>query len=67
MESEVRTKNPTNGKPEWKRIGKRHNHLWDCEVMQFVPALAFGFLIPPQLQANKDDQPEVSTTPKTEG
>jgi phage terminase large subunit GpA-like protein len=67
MESEVRTKNPTNGKPEWKRIGKRNNHLWDCEVMQFVPALAFGFLIPPQLQANKDDQPEVSTTPKTEG
>jgi hypothetical protein len=46
MESEVRTKNLA-GKPEWKRIGKRANHLWDCEVMQFVPALAFGFLAPP--------------------
>lgn len=47
MESEVRTKSPATGKPEWKRIGKRANHLWDCEVMQFVPALAFGFLAPP--------------------
>lgn len=46
MESEVRMKNLA-GKPEWKRIGKRANHLWDCEVMQFVPALAFGFLAPP--------------------
>lgn len=43
MESEVRTMN-TNGKPEWKRIGKRANHLWDCEVMQLVPTLAFGLL-----------------------
>lgn len=43
MESEVRAMN-TNGKPEWKRIGKRANHLWDCEVMQFVPTLAFGLL-----------------------
>lgn len=43
MESEVRTMN-TNGKPEWRRIGKRANHLWDCEVMQLVPTLAFGLL-----------------------
>jgi phage terminase large subunit GpA-like protein len=49
MESEVRVKNLA-GKPEWKRIGKRANHLWDCEVMQFVPALAFGFLAPPPAQ-----------------
>ena len=54
MESEVRTKNMS-GKPEWKRIGKRANHLWDCEVMQFVPALAFGFLAPPAIV------PEVKT------
>jgi phage terminase large subunit GpA-like protein len=50
MDSEVRVKNVT-GKPEWKRIGKRANHLWDCEVMQFIPALAFGLMnaaaIPP--------------------
>ena len=43
MESEARVMN-TNGKPEWKRIGKRDNHLWDCEVMQLVPANAFGLL-----------------------
>jgi hypothetical protein len=33
-----------NGKPMWKRIGNRANHLWDCEVMQLVPAAAFGLL-----------------------
>lgn len=43
MESEVRAMSNT-GKPEWRRIGKRANHLWDCEVMQLVPALAFGLL-----------------------
>jgi len=48
MESEVRTIN-TNGKPEWKRIGKRDNHLWDCEVMQLVPAAAFGLLSEPMM------------------
>lgn len=46
MESEARVKNVA-GKPEWKRIGKRANHLWDCEVMQFVAATAFGFLATP--------------------
>jgi phage terminase large subunit GpA-like protein len=44
MESEVRVLNE-NGKPEWRRIGKRNNHLWDCEVMQLVPAMAFGLLV----------------------
>lgn len=44
MESEVRVLN-TAGKPEWRKIGKRPNHLWDCEVMQLVPAMAFGLLV----------------------
>jgi hypothetical protein len=43
MESEVRVMANT-GKPEWRRIGKRANHLFDCEVMQLVPTLAFGLL-----------------------
>ena len=43
MESEARVLNP-NGKPEWKRIGKRDNHFWDCEVMQLIPANAFALL-----------------------
>lgn len=43
MQSEVRVMT-TAGKPEWRRIGKRHNHLWDCEVMQLVAAAAFGLL-----------------------
>lgn len=41
MESEVRVLG-NNGKPEWRKVGKRANHLWDCEVMQLVPAMAFG-------------------------
>jgi hypothetical protein len=24
---------------EWRKIGKRQNHLWDCECMQIVAAL----------------------------
>jgi hypothetical protein len=32
MDSERRTKK--NGKPLWLQIGKRPNHLWDCEAMQ---------------------------------
>jgi len=52
MESEVRAMGNT-GKPEWRRIGKRANHLWDCEVMQLVPALAFGLLnVKPQQLAD---------------
>jgi hypothetical protein len=61
MESEVRVME-TNGKPIWRRIGKRANHLWDCEVMQLVPTLAFGLLSvtpkvveePPKEEENKD-------------
>lgn len=61
MESEVRTKNQA-GKPEWKRIGKRANHLWDCEVMQFVAALAFGFLAPPPPPPPEEKTAETAPT-----
>ena len=43
MDSELRVMGDK-GKPEWRRIGKRDNHLWDCEVMQLVPAMAFNLL-----------------------
>ena len=62
MESEVRTKSQA-GKPEWRRIGKRANHLWDCEVMQFVPALAFNFLAPPPIVPNPDEKKEGGPAP----
>jgi hypothetical protein len=48
MESEARVMG-NNGKPEWRRIGKRANHLWDCEVMQLIAAAAFGFLGAPKI------------------
>lgn len=57
MESEVRTMNAA-GKPEWKRIGKRDNHLWDCEVMQMVPAMAFGLLVVHNKPVDPNDNPE---------
>jgi hypothetical protein len=47
MESEARVMG-NNGKPEWRRIGKRANHLWDCEVMQLIASAAFGFLGAPK-------------------
>lgn len=37
MESEQRVKKGTRW--IWEQIGKRHNHGWDCEVMQIVAAL----------------------------
>ena len=37
MDSEARQK--IKGKWIWKKIGKRPNHLWDCECMQLVAAL----------------------------
>ena len=30
-----------NSKPIWEQIGKRPNHLWDCEVIGLLPALAW--------------------------
>ena len=61
MESESRVMN-TGGKPEWRRIGKRDNHLWDCEVMQMVAAAAFGLL-----GIVKDEVSEVQTAPAEAG
>ena len=40
MKSEKRTIS-TNGKPIWEQIENRHNHLWDCEVICILPALAW--------------------------
>jgi hypothetical protein len=58
MESEARVMG-NNGKPEWRRIGKRANHLWDCEVMQLVSAAAFGFLGAPKIvEEVKEDETE---------
>jgi hypothetical protein len=38
LDSERRVKQ-TNGSFLWEQIGKRDNHLWDCEAMQVVAAL----------------------------
>ena len=60
MESEVRVME-SNGKPIWKVVGKRANHLWDCEVMQLVAAQAFGMLgIPKEKQIEDNNQQEAT-------
>ena len=64
MDSEVRARR-MDGKPEWKRIGKRANHLWDCEVMQFIPALAFGLMAAPA--APKEEAPKAEPAPEAKG
>lgn len=35
MTSEIRTKSSA-GKPEWRVVGNRANHLWDCEVIGLI-------------------------------
>jgi phage terminase large subunit GpA-like protein len=64
MESEVRAMSAT-GKPEWRRIGKRANHLWDCEVMQLVPALAFGLLNVKPTQVAENEEAPAENAEKT--
>lgn len=64
MQSEARVMN-TNGKPEWKQIGKRANHLWDCEVMQLVPAAAFGLLgVPKEVEEEVKEEDAEATESK---
>lgn len=43
MESEARTVDE-NGVASWDRLGKRANHLWDCEAMQIVVASMMGLV-----------------------
>lgn len=43
MQSERRVLD-SSGRPIWKNAGKRANHLFDCEVIQILPALAFGLI-----------------------
>lgn len=43
MQSEFRTKT-NSGNPEWKLIGRRPNHIWDCEVIGMIPALIFRLI-----------------------
>jgi len=37
----------------WIKIGNRPNHLWDCEVMQIIPALIKGVIAAPVAEAEK--------------
>jgi hypothetical protein len=64
MESEVRVLG-NSGKPEWRKVGKRANHLWDCEVMQLVPAMAFGLFTSTGQELNTAPSVESEGTDKT--
>jgi phage terminase large subunit GpA-like protein len=63
MTSEYRAKTKI-GKPEWKKINNRANHLWDCEVMNLIPALmlrligAEASLRDSAEEANQPEQPQ---------
>ena len=39
LDAEHRVKNDKTGAPTWQQIGKRPNHLLDCEAMQVVGAI----------------------------
>jgi hypothetical protein len=63
MQSERRVLN-SSGMPEWKVVGKRANHLFDCEVMQLVPALALGLV---GRETRAKDEPEEAGEAESEG
>lgn len=63
MQSERRVLN-SSGLPEWKLIGKRANHLFDCEVIQLVPALALGLV---GRETRAKSEPEEPGEPAGEG
>jgi phage terminase large subunit GpA-like protein len=48
-EAKRRTRNKKTGQVEhqWQVIGRRQNHLWDCECMQLVAAMIEGILVNP--------------------
>lgn len=40
MSSEIRTRSSSTKRPEWRILGSRANHYWDCEVMgMIIPTL----------------------------
>ena len=43
MQSEKRVIT-TGGKPIWEQIDTRQNHLWDCEVILMLPAMAWKLI-----------------------
>lgn len=44
LDAEHRVKDPKTGSPSWQLIGKRPNHLLDCEAMQVVAATILRIL-----------------------
>lgn len=58
MTSEIRTRSSSTKRPEWRILGSRANHYWDCEVM--------GLIIPTLLrvigrEARKPDQERIDS------
>lgn len=51
------SKRKIKGKLMWATIGRRQNHLWDCECMQVVCAFISGILVNPFGIAKEDDEP----------
>lgn len=65
MSAERRIKDAS-GRPQWKVTGRRANHLFDCEVIQILPALAFG-LIGADAKRNAASEPEDPASAEREG
>lgn len=63
MSSEHRIKQPS-GRPIWVQIGRRQNHIWDCECQQVVMAMIEGVLANPFAMGDEpsDTRPEEKAT-----
>lgn len=74
MASEVRRRR-RDGKPLWEQIGNRANHLFDCEVLQLLPAYLLRLVDRPGKKAKptetsegeKETNPSPDAEPSAEG
>lgn len=57
------SKRKIKGKLMWATVGRRQNHLWDCECMQVVCAFISGILTNPFGIAKVDDDPHPPAGP----
>lgn len=63
MQSEKRTIRE-GGRPIWEQIDSKPNHLWDCEVILMLPAMAWRLIGKAEAMiANSEASKEEATTP----
>ena len=61
MKKKVRNKKTGQNEYIWVVIGRRQNHLWDCECMQLVAAMIQGLVINPFASSKPEETAEAES------